>query len=280
MTLPAVLESTLATIGGILAAMVVVALIETLLPLHARGRWSRAHLAPNLALTFLTFATNLLLNAALLAAIVWLESRDFGLLRLLPLPPLAAGVLAVVALDLSFYAAHVSWHKLPSLWRFHAVHHSDPTVDVTTTIRQHPVEGLLRYAALGAMACAIGPSPAAFAVYRTASALNGLLEHSNVRAPLWLDRLLSLVTTWPHLHKVHHSRAPEQTDTNYGNLFSWWDRLFGTFTPSHQGTKIRYGLDGFDQPALQTTAALLALPFRQTDRFREPAPAPRRVAAG
>jgi sterol desaturase/sphingolipid hydroxylase (fatty acid hydroxylase superfamily) len=167
-----------------------------------------------------------------------------------------------LALDFSFYAAHVSWHKIPALWRFHAVHHSDPAVDVTTTVRQHPVEGLLRYAALAAMAIAIGPSPVAFAVYRAASALNALLEHANLRAPRRLDSLLSLVTTWPHLHKVHHSRNPEQTDTNYGNLFSFWDRLFGTFTPSHLGRQIAYGLDGTDDPALQTTAGLLALPFR------------------
>jgi sterol desaturase/sphingolipid hydroxylase (fatty acid hydroxylase superfamily) len=142
-------------------------------------------------------------------------------------------------------------------------------VDVTTTIRQHPVEGLLRYAAITAMAIAIGPSPAAFVVYRATSVLNALLEHANLRAPRWLDRALSLVTTWPYLHKIHHSRRPEQTDTNYGNLFPFWDRLFGTFTPSHEGMNVRYGLEGFDRRALQTTAALLVLPFRGPVRFVE-----------
>jgi sterol desaturase/sphingolipid hydroxylase (fatty acid hydroxylase superfamily) len=262
----------LATIAVILAAMAVVAGIETAIPLHARGRWNRIHLAPNLALTFLTFATNLFLNAALVLTVVGLESRGLGLLRLVALPPFAAAIIAVAALDLSFYAAHRSWHAFPSLWRFHAVHHSDPAVDVTTTIRQHPVESLLRYAAMGAMAIAIGPSPAAFAFYRVTSALNGFLEHANIRAPRWLDRLLSLVTTWPHLHKVHHSRRVAQTNTNYGNLFSVWDRLFGTFTPSSEGTTIAYGLDGHDDPARQTTAALLALPFRDLAVPRASAP--------
>jgi sterol desaturase/sphingolipid hydroxylase (fatty acid hydroxylase superfamily) len=74
--------------------------------------------------------------------------------------------------------------------------------------------------------------------------------------------VLSLVTTWPYLHKVHHSRRPEQTNTNYGNLFSWWDRLFGTYTPSHEGLEICYGLDDLDRPEIQTTAGLLALPFQ------------------
>lgn len=263
MTLPAGLESTFATIGGLLAAMAALALLEAVIPLHARGRWSRAHLAPNLALTFVTFATNLFLNAALLALLFWLESLDFGLLRWLQVPWLAAALVSLAALDLAFYAAHVSWHRFPALWRFHAVHHSDPTVDVTTTIRQHPVESLLRYAAMAAMVIAIGPSPAAFAVYRAASALNGQLEHANLRLPLWLDRMLAWITTWPYMHKIHHSRRPEQTDTNYGNLFSIFDRLFSTFTPSPRGVDVVYGLEGLDDPASQTTLGLLALPLRE-----------------
>ncbi|HJQ84472.1 MAG TPA: sterol desaturase family protein, partial [Candidatus Binatia bacterium] len=144
-----------------------------------------------------------------------------------------------------------------------------PAVYVTTTIRQHPVESLLRYAAMGAMAVAIGPSPAAFAVYRAASAVNGLLEHANVRCPRWLDRGLALITTWPHMHKVHHSRTPTQTNTNYGNLLSVWDRVFGTYTPSSEGTAVVYGLHGFDRPELQTIYALLAQPFRRNERAGE-----------
>ena len=96
------------------------------------------------------------MNAALLGLIVATEGTGF--LRWLALPPLAAGVVAVMALDLAFYAAHVSWHAFPSLWRFHAVHHADPAVDVTTTIRQHPVEGVLRYAAMAVTVLLIGPS--------------------------------------------------------------------------------------------------------------------------
>src|SRR4030095_7119944 len=103
---------------------------------------------------------------------------------------------------------HRSWHAFPSLWRFHAVHHSDPEVDVTTSIRQHPVEGLLRYAAIAAIALAIGPTAVAFAIYRTASALNALLEHSNLRAPHWLDRALALVTTGAALAQGQPPRDP------------------------------------------------------------------------
>jgi sterol desaturase/sphingolipid hydroxylase (fatty acid hydroxylase superfamily) len=250
------------TIGLILAAMALIALIELAIPLHGRSRWSKIHLAPNLALTFITFATNLVFNTALVLLLVWLQTAGLGLLNMVQVPPFWSILIVVVALDFSFYIAHVAMHKVPVFWRFHRVHHSDPAVDVTTTIRQHPGEGVIRYAFIALFAIPLGAGPVAFAIYRIWSALNGLLEHANIGLPPWLDRLLSWVTTWPNMHKVHHSREPHRTDTNYGNLFSLWDRLFFTFTPSRQGANIQYGLEGFDAPEQQTTAGLLAMPFR------------------
>jgi len=250
------------TVGAILASMAAIALLETAIPLRARGRSSRGHLGPNLALTFLTFATNAVFGAALVVLLAWQQSSGLGLLQLASPPPWLEVAIVVGVLDFAFYVTHVAMHKVPGFWRFHRVHHSDPAVDVTTTIRQHPGESVIRYAFLAVFACALGASPGAFAVYRAAVALNGLLEHANLRLPRWLDGLLSLVTTWPNLHKVHHSRVATQTDTNYGNLLSLWDRLFATFTPSREGANVVYGLEGFDDPATQTTAGLLALPFR------------------
>src|SRR5262245_18656453 len=262
MTFLGQLSSSISTVGAVVAAMAIVALLETALPLRARGRWHRAHLGPNLALTFITFATNIVFNAALVMTLVRLQSADFGLLPMLELPPLMMVLVVVLVLDLSFYVAHVAMHRIPAFWRFHRVHHSDPALDVTTTIRQHPAEGVIRYTFMAAFAFALGASPGAFAVYRSWSALNGLLEHANIRVPLWLDRVLSLVTTWPNMHKVHHSRSATETNTNYGNIFSFFDRLFLTFTPSSRGLNVAYGLDGCDDPAAQTTAGLLAMPFR------------------
>jgi sterol desaturase/sphingolipid hydroxylase (fatty acid hydroxylase superfamily) len=251
------------TIGAILVTMALVAWIETVIPLHLGERASRSHVVPNLALTFITFGTNVFLNAALVSALVVLANHGFGILNALPLPPLAAGAVTILVLDFSFYVAHVAMHKVPAFWSYHVVHHCDPVCDVTTTIRQHPGEGVVRYAFLAVFALALGAGPGAFAVYRAWSALNGLLEHANVRVPSWLDRLLALVTTWPGMHKVHHSRAPVETDSNYGNVFSFWDRLFGTFTPPGRGTDIRYGIDGCDDAETQSTKGLLWLPFRE-----------------
>jgi sterol desaturase/sphingolipid hydroxylase (fatty acid hydroxylase superfamily) len=256
------LRGTLSSIGVILAAMAALAALEAAIPLHARGAWSRAHLVPNLALTLLAFATNGLLSVGLVVALAAAEARGFGLLHAVALPAWASTLLVLLVLDFSFYAAHVALHRLPAFWRFHRVHHADPTVDVTTTIRQHPGESLIRYAFTAAFALPLGASPAAFALYRSAVALSGLLEHANLRVPPRLGEALSLVVTWPDVHKVHHSRDARLTDTNYGNLVSWWDRLLGTFTPARAGRAVAYGLEGLDDPATQTTAGLLALPFR------------------
>ena len=249
------------SIVWILAAMALLAALETWIPLRARRREHRAHLAPNLVLTGITFAFNALLTGGLVAGLAWLEARDLGLLRSLALPAWAATAAAVVALDLATWVAHVSMHKLPLLWRFHRVHHADLELDVTTSFRQHPGETLVRAAFLAAFAAPLGVGAGAFALYRTLSAANALLEHANLRVPRRLDSLLSWAVVTPNMHKVHHSRAPQQTDTNYGNLLPLFDRLGGCFTPSEQGLRVDYGLEGFDAPETQTLPALLLAPF-------------------
>lgn len=254
--------SALCNIGYILAGMTVLALIETVIPLHARGPWNRRHSGPNFVFTLLTFAINLLLNAPLVVALTWQQAGPGGLLRLLGLPALPTAAIGIALLDLATYAAHVAMHHVEALWRFHRVHHADPAVDVTTTLRQHPGETLVRYAFLAAAALLFGVGPDPLALYRVLSVGNALFEHANIRLPIALDRLLASVVVSPNMHKVHHSRLEVETNTNYGNILSGFDRLFGTFTPATRGVDIVYGLDGFDTPTMQTSSALLTLPFR------------------
>jgi sterol desaturase/sphingolipid hydroxylase (fatty acid hydroxylase superfamily) len=247
-------------IAPALTAMTVFTVIELLIPLHPRSGLNDRHLGPNLTLIFLAFLTNFAFNTAMLAVLVWLQAAHFGVLRHVPLWPLAIPLVAIVALDFSTYIAHVSMHKIPALWRFHSIHHSDRALDVTTTIRQHPGESVIRYFYMSVAAVALGVTPGAFVAYRLTSSMIGLMEHANIALPLWLDTALSWVTASPNMHKVHHSRSLRYTDSNYGNILSLWDRVFLTFTPARIGTDIDYGLDGFDEPAKQTTLGLLALP--------------------
>jgi sterol desaturase/sphingolipid hydroxylase (fatty acid hydroxylase superfamily) len=252
-----------AQIAWILAGMALLAGVETWIPLRARRRAHRDHLAPNLTLTALTFGTNALLSAALVAGLAALESRELGLLHALGWPAWAAIAAAVIGLDFATWVAHVSMHRVPAFWRCHRVHHADRELDVTTTFRQHPGETLIRAGFLAAFAAPLGVGPAAFAFYRTLSAANALLEHANLRVPRRLDGLLSQAVATPNYHKVHHSRRPQETDTNYGNLLSLFDRLFACFTPSERGLQVEYGLEGFDAPETQTVKALLCAPFRE-----------------
>lgn len=252
----------LSTAAFILIGMAIVAVIEVVIPLHARGQWNRRHLGPNLALTLLTFATNVIGNAPLVVLLAWMDAGGHGLLALASLPALPTAAIEIVMLDLGTYLAHTTMHRLPILWRFHSVHHSDPTLDVTTTVRQHPGETFVRYVFLSVFAIGVGVSPATLAIYRAWSALNALFEHANIRLPHRLDRLLALVVVSPNMHKVHHSRSEHLTNTNYGNIFSIFDRMFATFTSPERGLDIVYGLDGLDDTATQTTLGLLALPFR------------------
>jgi len=268
--LPPLVASGASTIAVILGVMAAIALVEVVIPLHRRNRWNSRHLGPNLGLTFITFATNLFFNAAIVLSLLWLQTQGLGLFNSLHVPILAETIIVVVALDFSFYIAHVLMHALPTFWRVHGVHHSDPAVDVTTTIRQHPLEGLIRYAFVALAAFPLGASPAAFAIYRTLSAIGGLLEHANIALPHWLSSTLSWITTWPDMHKVHHSSDRLLTDTNYGNLLSLWDRLFGTFTPAQHGREVTYGLVGTDTPEHQKISVLLTQPFDASTRPNRP----------
>jgi sterol desaturase/sphingolipid hydroxylase (fatty acid hydroxylase superfamily) len=262
----ALAPSNFTAIALVFGVMAVVSALEVAIPLRARGRWNNAHLAPNLTLTVIYFAANLFVTAALVLMLIRLDEAGLGLVNAIATPPWIEFAASLLVLDFQAYAAHVSMHKWPALWRFHAIHHADPAIDVTTALRQHPGESVIRFAFLAVFAGAAGAGPIVFALYRVLSAGQALSEHANIRLPPALDNALALVIASPNYHKVHHSRDPRLTDTNYANIFSFWDRLFSTHTPAHRGVDVDYGLEGFDEAADQTALGLLARPLRRRAR--------------
>jgi sterol desaturase/sphingolipid hydroxylase (fatty acid hydroxylase superfamily) len=171
--------------------------------------------------------------------------------------------IGIVILDFSAgYLAHRVLHAVPALWRFHQVHHSDDFVDVTTTYRTHPVETVWRFLFVIIPVWTIGIPALAVVIQRLVSAANGIFEHGNIR--LWrpVDRVLSLVWVTPNVHKIHHSRARIETNSNYGNVLTIYDRVFGTFTPSERAASVVYGLDEVDAVRTASFGGLLALPFQ------------------
>ena len=253
----------------VLAALAVASLVEVLVPLRRQSRRTNGRLATNLWLLAITLTLGTLLNFALALGAAYVGQSGFGLLQLLGLGAIASFIVALIALDGATYLAHRLLHETPLLWRVHIVHHIDAAVDATTAFRQHPIEGVLRFGFIAATAWALGAPPVAIAVYRLLGALNAVLEHANIRVPPALDRALVWFWVTPDMHKVHHSRDPVETDSNYANLFSFFDRAFRTYVPSSRGPLVSYGIEGYDVPEQQSIGAVLWLPFQRSAR-REP----------
>jgi len=262
----------LMNVAIIVAMMALVALVELVLPMFARPPTQRGRSSANLGLTAVTFAANWAITSAAATSAFALSLPAPGLMVRLGIPMAAQIVASIVVLDFFFgYLAHRAMHMSPTLWRVHRVHHSDPFVDITTTYRNHPIESLWRFLFVIVPMWILGVSAEAFVIYRLLSALNGILEHANIR--LWrpLDRALSLVWVTPNMHKIHHSRDCVETDSNYGNILSIYDRILRTFTPTDLAFSVVYGLDDADPVRAKSLLGLLSMPFQVDSAAREPA---------
>jgi sterol desaturase/sphingolipid hydroxylase (fatty acid hydroxylase superfamily) len=240
--------------------------LESIIPLY-RFRYGRVrHAMPNVALTLMLVITNLSLSFSSAYLAGFTVRNGIGLFAFLVLPSWAQILFGVLALDLFAYFAHVLLHKSWLGWQFHRVHHSENAVDVTTAFRQHPGETVWRIIWQLAAIVTFGIPLWVVVMYLLVSGLNAELEHANIRLNLRVDRLLRLLVVTPNMHKVHHSRDQRETDSNYSNIFSLWDRLFGTYTSSIDFRTLNYGLEGFDIKERQTLDGLLKMPFVNYNR--------------
>jgi len=227
-----------------------------------RRAWGR-HLLRNLALGTL----NGLLVSGLFVVLwtrvaAWAESARFGLLNLSALPLWAHALGAFLLLDLFTYGWHRANHRMPLLWRFHRVHHSDAHMDVTTAYRFHFGEIVLSSVLrLGVLALG-GIKLWELALYELLMFPVVQLHHADIGLPPRVDRLLRIFLATPAMHKIHHSRVQAETDSNYTSCLSVWDRLLGSFRMRPHLEELRLGLDGFDTPGDQTLSGLLRAPFR------------------
>lgn len=174
-----------------------------------------------LRLTFPVVAVGLALTA---------EARGWGLFNVLDMPAWLAFVASLLILDLAIYLQHVMFHAVPALWRLHRMHHADLEFDVTTGLRFHPVEILLSMGLKLAVVAALGPPAVAVLVFEVLLNATAMFNHSNLKLPLGLDRVLRWFVVTPDMHRVHHSIHPNETNSNFGFNLPWWDRLLGTYT--------------------------------------------------
>jgi sterol desaturase/sphingolipid hydroxylase (fatty acid hydroxylase superfamily) len=171
-------------------------------------------------LTFPVVAVGLAVTAA---------ERGWGLLNVFEVPGWLAFVVAVLAFDLAIYLQHVMFHAVPALWRLHRMHHADLEFDVSTGLRFHPVEILLSMGIKLGVVAALGPPAVAVLVFEVLLNGTSMFNHSNIRIPLGLDRVLRWIVVTPDMHRVHHSIHPVETNSNFGFNLPWWDRLLGTY---------------------------------------------------
>jgi len=224
------------------------------------------HAATNFSFTLI----HLILHTGFAVVIVvladWCRRNGFGLTTFFPSPVWLTLIISALVLD--FFAGwlvHITEHKLAWMWRFHVIHHADNNVDVTTGLRHHPVESIFRGVFMLIGVLVAGAPMYAVMIYQTLLVLATQFTHANIRLPRWLDGPMSLILVSPNMHKVHHHWQQPYTDSNYGALFSIWDRLFHTFSKLDP-SKIRYGLDRYyPNEKDENLPELLKSPFKKQD---------------
>ena len=211
-----------------------------------------------------TFVTRIAAPAGAVGFAIFAEARQWGVFHQLTWPGWIEFIVALFTLDLAIYFQHRIFHHVPVLWRLHRMHHADVDVDVTTGARFHPIEILLSLGIKFVVVIAIGPPAAAVLIFEVALNATSMFNHSNVRMPPWLDRIVRWLVVTPDMHRVHHSIKRYETDSNFGFNFPWWDRLFATYRPQPEAghDQMTLGIEQFRDPKELRLDRMLVQPFR------------------
>ncbi len=189
----------------------------------------------------------------------WAAGAEFGVLNTVSLPPWIGLPVTVAALDAVSYGWHRANHRIAVLWRFHRVHHSDPSFTVSTGLRFHPGELLLSLPIRLAAVALLGAPAVAVVVFEIVFTIANLFEHGNIDLPIVLERRLARGLVTPALHRRHHGRRSVELNSNFGTIFTVWDRLLGTYGESSSATRFEIGLPS-GEPVV-TLLRALALPL-------------------
>ncbi len=262
-TIPS-LHRTLLLVSG----LTVFWLAENALPLfeHDYHKWK--HAGMNFFFTFTTIVVNFAMAFILVLSSRWVVENDFGLLQWVALPLWAQALVGLLVLDLiGAYFVHYTEHRVKWMWRFHLVHHTDRHVDTTTANRHHPGESVIRFVFTTAAVILIGAPIWLVFLYQALSVILTQFNHANISMPEWLDRALRTVICTPNMHRVHHHYRMPYTDSNFGNIFSFWDRIFGTYIVV-DNSKLIYGVDVFmAEEETDRIGSALKIPFM---KYRAP----------
>ena len=276
-----------------LGVFVLMAVLEALLPAREAVLSRKTRWLGNLSMVVMgALVSRILLPATLVGVSLWAQQKGIGVFNVLLdavsadasssnqllnsgeplnnsstyLVHIAIVTLSVLLLDMLIYWQHRLFHTVPMLWRFHKMHHADSHVDTTTGLRFHPVEIAMSLGIKAAAVVMLGVPAIAIVIFEVA--LNGfaLFNHANIRLPQKWDDRIGLVLITQRLHRIHHSQAKNESNSNYGFSVSWWDRLFNSFTPRAAFSDETLPIDQKDVPATKKNASIIALlqqPFKK-----------------
>ncbi|MFM9988944.1 sterol desaturase family protein [Flavobacterium sp.] len=263
-TIPSI-HRTILIVGGITMFWI----IENGFPLFKfkYNKWQ--HAGVNIFFTLTTILINFTLAFILFKSSQWVTENNFGILNWLSIKSLLLqAIIGLLLMDLiGAYTAHLVEHKIKFLWRFHLIHHTDTWIDTTSANRHHPGESIIRFLFTTLAIIIVGAPIWLFFLYQSLSVFLSQFNHANITLPEKLDNFISYFIVSPNMHKVHHHYVLPYTDSNYGNIFSVWDRLFGTFLVLPM-SEIIYGVDTHMNPEYHNNLYnLLKIPFKSNQRF-------------
>ncbi len=246
--------------------------LEHFFPLRNKTYSLVVRLIINASLSVISFmVVFFLVSPAAKNAISWSSDNNFGILYLIRLPAVIEGIIAFLLMDLAFYYWHLANHKVPVFWRFHNVHHIDPDLDFSTSFRFHFGEIALSAVFRIVQIAIIGITPFTFFIYEICFIANTMFQHSNVKLPIKLERILNKIIVTPRMHAIHHSQFRNETDSNYSTVFSWWDRLHKSIRLNVSNKDIVIGVPGYSNQKDNNLGNLLFLPFKkQRDYWKKP----------
>lgn len=244
-------------------------LLEGAVPLFKFDYRKWKHAIPNIFFTLTTIIINFAMAFLLLKSADYVMANNIGILNWLPEMPLwLYAILGVFLMDFfGAYLPHYVEHKVKPLWMIHLVHHTDHKVDTTTANRHHPLESVIRFVFTLFGVFVIGAPMGIVMLYQSLSLVATQFSHANIKLPKKVDLALSYVLVSPDMHKIHHHHVLPYTDSNYGNIFSVWDRLLGTYLKMDREDLV-YGVDVFpDEKKNSNVMDLLKQPFQ---KYRKP----------
>ena len=254
--------------------LVTMMFLETLLPRRKRTENRSRRTLNNLLLTVVnSLVIKVLPILSAVAAATFAADRGWGGLNQFAWPTWVEYGIVIVLMDLVIYWQHVASHHIPGLWHFHQVHHADHDLDASSGLRFHPVEISFSMGIKCIAVILLGAPPESVILFEIV--LNGcaVFNHSNVKLPLWTDRVLRMLVVTPDMHRVHHSVERDETNSNYGFNIPWWDRMFGTYRAQPQGEHANLKLGLPEYPNSRQTIPLrsmLAMPWQHGFRSQVP----------